>query len=110
MPLHSTHSCRTSTAATSLHRGTSSQPHPLLLPQVLRFQQWQAAQKQKQRTAAAAGGLEEAVMLQLSVEEQEERFREYADQCLAGYKAGGRPSKAIELYVTKKREDPLLQV
>jgi hypothetical protein len=77
---------------------------------VLRFQQWQAAQKQKQRTAAAAGGLEEAVMLQLSVEEQEERFREYADQCLAGYKAGGRPSKAIELYVTKKREDPLLQV
>jgi hypothetical protein len=77
---------------------------------VLHFQQWQEGQKQKQRAAAAAGSLEEAVMLQLSVEEQEERFKEYAQQCLAGYKSVGKPSKAIELYVSKKREDPLLQV
>jgi hypothetical protein len=123
---------------------------------VLKFQQWQAQQKAKQRAASKAAETEEAVMLQLSVEEQEERFRwgtaaatrglraacmwrrpwaslgccdvpacghspdptprpcmhrrEYAAGCLKGYQAAGRPTKPVERFLSKKREDPLLQV
>ena len=66
------------------------------------FQKHQADVKARRKERAKLDTLQEAAMLEEMANDQDERFRHYAQEYIDAYKRKGKPIKPMELTLAKK--------